>query len=129
MTAAAGPARKWILVVDDDVHVRGMLVDVLSQAGYEAVEAEDGFVAEELLRDLFPDLVLLDLYMPRGSGWRLLEAMRHHPRWCTIPVLIVSGFLETAGPLDTTGLRIAGRVPKPVDVGALLALVREVLAP
>ena len=120
-------ARKWVLVVDDDPTVRTLFVDVLQEAGYRVVGAEDGYVAEDLIRDLFPDLILLDLHMPRGSGFSLLNNMRKHPRWRAIPIVIVSGYLDRVKLLDETGLTVVGRIGKPVDADRLLALVRETL--
>jgi DNA-binding response OmpR family regulator len=120
-------ARKWVLVVDDDHSVRTLFVDLLEEAGHHAVGAEDGYVGEELIRDLFPDLILLDLHMPRGSGDTLLNNMRKHPRWRTIPIAIVSGRPDLAETLDATGLNVVGRIVKPVTSGALLEIVRRVL--
>jgi CheY-like chemotaxis protein len=120
-------ARKWVLVVDDDPAVRTMLVDILRKAGYRVVGAEDGYVAEDLIRDLFPDLILLDLHMPRGSGFSLLNNMRQHPRWQAIPIVIVSGYLDQIELLDETGLTVVGRIGKPVNIDRLLALVRQTL--
>jgi CheY-like chemotaxis protein len=120
-------ARKWVLVVDDDPTVRTLLVDILQEAGYRVVGAEDGYVAEDLIRDLFPDLILLDLHMPRGSGFSLLNNMRKHPRWQAIPIVIVSGYLDQVKLLDEAGLTVVGRIGKPVDIDRLLALVRETL--
>lgn len=120
-------ARKWVLVVDDDPTVRTLFVDILQEAGYRVVGAEDGYVAEDLIRDLFPDLILLDLHMPRGSGFSLLNNMRKYPRWQAIPIVIVSGYLDQIELLDETGLTLVGRIGKPVDIDRLLALVRETL--
>jgi CheY-like chemotaxis protein len=129
MSSAPGTARsrRWLLVVDDDATVRTLFVDVLREAGYEVVGAEDGYVAEELIRDLFPDLILLDLHMPRGSGFSLLNNIRNHPHWRAIPIVIVSGYLREVRPIDETDLNVVGRIDKPVDVGQLLSLVRETL--
>ena len=120
-------ARKWVLVVDDDPTVRTLFVDILPEAGYRVVGAENGYVAEDLIRDLFPDLILLDLHMPRGSGFSLLNNMRKHPRWQAIPIVIVSGYLDQIELLDEAGLTVVGRIGKPVDIDRLLALVRETL--
>lgn len=119
--------RKWILVVDDDATIRNLLIEVLEKAGHAAVGAEDGYVAEELIRDLFPDLILLDLKMPRSSGWSLLDNVRERPQWQSIPVIIVSGYLSEGQPLPQTGLNIVGRIEKPVQIDDLLAKVQEVL--
>ena len=116
--------RKWILVVDDDFRVRDLWVEALKAAGYAAVGAEDGMVALELIRDLFPDLILLDLRMPRLSGWGFLDAIRGRPRWKEIPILIVSAFLNRDVQAEAEkGLRILGAVQKPLTLRELIGHV------
>jgi two-component system chemotaxis response regulator CheY len=123
-------ARRWILVVDDDTRLRELWRETLAEAGYAAIGAEDGITALELIRDLFPDLILLDLRMPRLSGWGFLDAVRAHQRWREIPILIVSAFLEDDHDLGTeAGLRIVGRMQKPVRLGELIEKVRSVVGP
>ncbi len=123
-------SRKWILVVDDDFRVRDLWVEALTSAGYAAVGAEDGRVALELIRDLFPDLILLDLRMPRLSGWGFLDAIRDHPRWKDIPILIVSAFLDPDTLREAEkGLRILGAIQKPLTLRELIARVLEAVGP
>lgn len=121
--------RKWILVVDDNARLRDLWIDALERAGYAAVGSQDGLAAAELIRDLFPDLIILDLRLPRTSGWDFLDIMRAHARWQNIPILIVSGFLEDRGPIAERGLNIVGKMAKPVTVTEFLDKVREVVGP
>lgn len=126
----APPPRKWILVVDDNARLRSLWIEVLEEAGYAAVGSEDGLVAAELIRDLFPDLILLDLRMPRASGWDFLENMRANPKWRDIPVMIVSAHLdEDPGLAVGQGLNIVAALPKPVSVDDLLARVEAAIGP
>jgi CheY-like chemotaxis protein len=136
MTATAGassakPApRKWVLVVDDNARLRALWIEVLEEAGYRAIGSEDGLAAGDLIRDLFPDLILLDLRMPRASGWDFLENVRANPRWHTIPVVIVSAHLEEGPELaNDSGLNIVGQLAKPVSVSDLLAKVEQIIGP
>jgi chemosensory pili system protein ChpA (sensor histidine kinase/response regulator) len=62
----------WIVVVDDNPKLRTLWVEVLEAEGYSAVGAGDGLAAMQLIHDLLPDLILLDLHMPRASGWDFL---------------------------------------------------------
>ena len=123
-------ARKWVLVVDDNARLRALWIEVLEEAGYRAIGSEDGLSAGELIRDLFPDLILLDLRMPRASGWDFLENVRANPRWHTIPVVIVSAHLEEGPDLaGDSGLNIVGQLGKPVSVGDLMAKVQGIIGP
>jgi CheY-like chemotaxis protein len=122
--------RKWVLVVDDNARLRALWIEVLEEAGYRAIGSEDGLAAGDLIRDLFPDLILLDLRMPRASGWDFLENLRVNPRWHSIPVVIVSAHLEEGPDLaGDAGLNIVGQLAKPVSVGDLLAKVEGIIGP
>jgi CheY-like chemotaxis protein len=122
--------RKWVLVVDDNSRLRNLWLEVLEEAGYAAVGSEDGLAAAELIRDLLPDLILLDLRMPRASGWDFLENVRQNPKWQQIPVVIISAHLDEGPDLaKDSGLRIVGQMEKPLGVTELLAKVEEVIGP
>ena len=122
--------RKWVLVVDDNARLRNLWIEVLEDAGYAAVGSEDGLAAAELIRDLMPDLILLDLRMPRASGMDFLENVRANPKWHDIPVVIVSAHIdEGPDPALDAGLNIIGRMEKPVAVADLLARVQQVIGP
>ncbi len=122
--------RKWVLVVDDNSRLRNLWIEVLEGAGYAAVGSEDGLSAAELIRDLLPDLILLDLRMPRASGWDFLENVRANPRWQGIPVVIISAHLDERPDLMAlSGLNIVGQMEKPVAVADLMAKVQDVIGP
>jgi CheY-like chemotaxis protein len=80
-----------VLVVDDEPDIREFLADVLGDAGFEVATADDGDAALASIRERRPDLISLDLVMPRKSGIRLLHELRRSSDWSRIPVLIVSG--------------------------------------
>lgn len=71
--------QKRILIVEDDVDLRTSLADKLQSFNYEVSQAGDGEVAVELLVDIKPDLVLLDLLVPKLDGFKVLERIRHYP--------------------------------------------------
>ena len=128
--ASSGPVpRKWILVVDDNAKLRALWLEVLEGAGYAPVGSEDGLSAVELIRDLLPDLIILDLRMPRATGWDFLENVRGNPAWSAIPVLIVSAHLDEGPDLSDTGLNIVGQMEKPVAVSDLLTKIRQLIGP
>jgi len=85
------PEKVRVLVVDDEPDIREFLADVLTDAGFQVVTANDGDTALSLIRERAPDLISLDLVMPRKSGIHLMHELRRNPSWSRIPVLIVSG--------------------------------------
>jgi twitching motility two-component system response regulator PilH len=66
-----------VMVVDDSPTIRAMLVNLLSQHGLTVVEAEDGVVAKQLLKDSRPDLVITDVVMPNMNGYELCRWVKN----------------------------------------------------
>ena len=85
------PGSATILVVDDEAPIRLMLQQVLTQEGYDIVTAEDGKEGLDLILKSTPDLILLDLRMPRLDGITFLKAMRTDPKTRSIPVIVLTG--------------------------------------
>lgn len=115
-----------MLVVDDDPSIRKMIMAALRRDGYEFLEASNGRDALQLMRDAPPDVVVLDLMMPILSGWEVLQERQQDELLRTIPVIIVSANRdpEVATAVDKG---ICAFLPKPFDIGALSALVRNCL--
>jgi hypothetical protein len=118
-----------VLVVDDDVEVRQLLRRMLEPEGYAVVEADNGRVALERLRDGTPAVVLLDLMMPEMDGFDFVAEFRRHAAWRAIPIVVI-----TAKDLSREEReRLNGYVQKILQKGAhgraeLLAEVRELVA-
>jgi CheY-like chemotaxis protein len=121
-------APKWILVVDDDSAVRELWLDALEPVGYRVLASRDGAEALDMLRSVVPDLILLDLRMPRMAGDEFLEALRHQgPFTRYVRLILVSGYLGqiTRIPPD---VQVMGALEKPVSRDVLLRAVATVLA-
>jgi CheY-like chemotaxis protein len=114
---------KRILVVEDNSLTREALRIVLSEQGYEIEGAADGQEALECLEQREqPDLILLDLTMPRMDGWEFLEQRQRNPSLAGIPVVVLSAEDRSVG----SGVRCLGAddfLSKPVDPGELLRVV------
>jgi len=85
---------KRILAVDDEVIMREVYMAILSDEGYEVTVAKDGLEAVKALEVETPDLVLLDIEMPKLNGWEFLEIIRRKAEWHEIPVIMVTGWVE-----------------------------------
>jgi DNA-binding response OmpR family regulator len=114
-----------VLVVDDDARARGAVARLLAEEGYDATEAADGEEATGLLASWRPDLVLTDLHMPRLDGRGLLR--RVHSLLPGTPVILVSGRGEAEGVRLQDGDGASAYFPKPLEVDALLARIRELI--
>ncbi len=92
-------ARARVLVVEDEHELRELVAHWLETKGYHVVEAADGHDAVELLEaGLRPDVILLDLTMPRMDGRAFLEWLRAQPDHQGRPVIVASAYLEDAPP-------------------------------
>jgi two-component system chemotaxis response regulator CheY len=106
-----------VLVVEDEPMMRQLEQSILEQAGYAVDQADDGDVAIEALRRGRPDLVLLDIRMPRVDGWGVLEHVRTMD--FPPPVVLVTGLHEVIPPGHLNPY-VTGYVCKPFDIGQLL---------
>ncbi|HTV83485.1 MAG TPA: response regulator [Acidobacteriaceae bacterium] len=82
--------KRRILIADDRASSRELLRLVMGRAGYEVIEAEDGLEALERARADTPDLILLDLQMPRLDGYGVLAELRREERFRTLPILALT---------------------------------------
>ena len=126
--AVAEAEPKRILVIDDESGVRRLLTDLLAGEGYDVSEASDGIRGLERLRDVSPDLIILDLMMPVVSGWAFAQECRRMDISGDVPIIAMSAMLDlnrAAATLDALGVR--AYVAKPFDVEALLALVAQLV--
>lgn len=82
-----------ILIVEDNVDLRFLYSQVMKNEGLEAREAADGQAAlKELNSDSVPDLVLLDLSIPKVSGHEVIQAIRNSPKISAMPIVVMSGW-------------------------------------
>ena len=89
LEASAGRPRR-VLVVDDDPHIRRILTLNFEDEGYEVSVAVDGDEATEMARTLHPDVMVLDVMMPRSDGFTVLRVLRSSPQTDDIPILLLS---------------------------------------
>ena len=125
--AGASLAPRTVLVVDDDAPLRALCRATLVEAGFRVLEAADGDEALELIARDRPDLILLDVMMPRLSGWAVAAELLAEPATGEIPIIFVSGRREAADRLRAQELSASGYVTKPFDPDGLAATVSTVL--
>ncbi len=116
-----------ILIVDDSIDNRKLLMKTLTRLGHEVVEACDGKEALARSIDLLPDLILLDIVMPGIDGYQVCSALKDDERTADIPVIFLSAKSEVKDKIK--GLEIGGvdYITKPFDRGEVLARVQNQL--
>lgn len=125
---AASSPPPLVLVVEDYQDAREMYLEYLRLAGFRVAEARNGLEALERAFALAPDVVLMDLALPRMDGWEATRRLKTDSRTCRIPIVALTGH-ALAGHAD--GARQAGCdafVRKPCLPDILVAEIRRVLA-
>jgi DNA-binding response OmpR family regulator len=116
-----------ILVVEDDPDVLGLVVTILTEEGYRVATAEDGEAGLTAARRARPDLIVLDLMLPRMNALQFRAVQRRDPVLCDVPVICLSGASHAATIAQELGTEDC--LSKPIDLGALLSLVRRHCGP
>lgn len=119
--------RKRILVVDDEIYIVHILEFTLTMEGYEVVTAADGEEALRKIEQDRPDLVVLDIMMPKMDGYEVCRRLREDEDSRTLPVILLSA---KGRPIDReTGLEVGADdyIVKPFSPRRLLEKIRELL--
>jgi twitching motility two-component system response regulator PilG len=127
--ATASDGRPLVMVVDDSPTVRKLVALTLERRGYRVISAFDGVAAIKELGSCRPDLILLDINMPRLDGYRLCKLIKKHEATQAIPVVMLSG---KDGMFDKLRGRLVGcsdYITKPFEADALTHKVAKYLAP
>jgi CheY-like chemotaxis protein len=114
-----------ILVVDDSLFARMNICDMLKDAGYECLQAQNGREGLELAVTAGPDCVLSDLLMPELDGIGLLKALRD--QGLTVPVIVLSADIQETKRAQCVSLGTAGFLSKPPRKNDILEMLDKVL--
>jgi DNA-binding response OmpR family regulator len=117
-----------VLVVDDDPRIVELLHIALGAHGYRVLSASNGEDALRTASEEEPDLVILDVRLPRRSGYEVCEALRREPALANMPVIMVSALGETEARLQGLSRGADDYLPKPFSPKELVAKVRRALA-
>lgn len=145
---------KKILIVDDDESTRKFLSVALEENGYEPITAENGRVGLEKIQTENPELVILDVMMPKKTGFVLIKQLRRDEKYKNLPVIMLTGVAEVLEDLDAESedtherpfdsLREAMRktikqmrdegllrpdmfIDKPIDLDLIISKVKELI--
>jgi len=120
-------APKIILVADDSQESREFLVDVFSSHAYQVREATDGEDALRKIKEVEPDLVLLDVRMPKLDGYEVLRQIREDHRFLNLPVIALTAFAMEGDRESALSAGFDGYISKPVNPNTLRTLVEQLL--
>ncbi|GGD65204.1 DNA-binding response regulator [Lacimicrobium alkaliphilum] len=118
---------KKILVVEDETPIREMIKFVLEQSGFEVLEAQDYDIALEMVKEPYPDLILLDWMLPGGSGVQLSKKLKQHEHTREIPIIMLTARGEEDDKVRGLEAGADDYVTKPFSPKELVARIKAVI--
>jgi len=118
--------KKRILVVDDERHIVRLVQVNLERAGYEILTAFDGIEALEKVKTESPDMVVLDVMMPRMDGFEVLKNLQADPKWQNIPVIMLTAKAQDADIFKGWASGVSSYLTKPFNPRELLVFVERI---
>lgn len=115
-----------VLIVEDHKDSCLWISAIMRQSGFETIEANDGTLGVRLARKERPNLILLDIHLPAGSGFFVLESLKKAEETRAIPVIIMTGDLEINDE-EMKRLGAAATFKKPMDVQDFIKTIRAVI--
>jgi len=121
-------SEKLILIVDDDESVRDLLEFIVKKEGFRVETASDGQEAIEKAKKLFPDLILLDLMLPRYGGFEILRELQGDET-SKIPIIIITGRYtdRSTSEMIKQEINVVEFIEKPVKTNVLAATLHKIL--
>lgn len=116
---------KTILVIEDDADIRRLLKQRFESEGYDTAFAWDAVTALTVARKSSPDLIILDLGLPGGDGWVVMERLQTLAPYAMIPIVVVSAQSAETSAERATEAGAFAFVEKPFQMEALLTAVRN----
>jgi two-component system cell cycle response regulator DivK len=118
---------KCILVIEDTENNRRILNDLLTRAGFEVVEANDGEKGVAMAAERKPDLILMDIQLPIVDGYEATRRIKSDPALREIPIIAVTSYALSGDEAKARAAGCDGYVAKPFSPREILATVREFL--
>ncbi|MFW6007238.1 MAG: response regulator [Halanaerobiales bacterium] len=116
-----------ILIVDDAKNIVMVLKKCLENSGYETEVAKDGIIALQKAQEVDPDLILLDILLPKMNGFLVYEALKDDPKTENIPVVFISAKAEEKDFNKAMSLGAEEYLVKPIKPDELIKTVEKVL--
>jgi two-component system, cell cycle response regulator DivK len=120
-------AGRQVLVVEDNDRNMKLFRDVLRATGYRTLEAPTGVAALALAAQHRPDLVLMDIQLPKISGLDATRQLRNDPRTASVPIIVVTSFALSGDEQKATAAGATAYLAKPYSPRVLLAKIREIV--
>lgn len=128
MEQSVGSTNRTIVSIEDDPSTIDLFRFILEMEGYEVLGATNGAAGLELIEFAKPDLVLLDILMPKMSGWEVYQRMRASETMRGIPVIVVTCLAEPIDRILATNIaKVNDFIPKPFNPRTLVESIDRIL--
>jgi chemosensory pili system protein ChpA (sensor histidine kinase/response regulator) len=117
-----------VMIVDDSLTVRKITSRTLTRAGFDVITAKDGIDALELLNERTPDVILLDIEMPRMDGFEFTKTIKNEPKNAHIPIIMITSRTAEKHRNRAKELGVDLYLGKPYQEEELIRNLREMLA-
>ena len=118
--------KKSILIVEDDEFNQSILVDYLSDK-YDVITAYNGHECLSSVLEHEPDLILLDIMMPKMNGYEVIDIFKHNPKLAKIPIIVVSALASEAEKQIVYDMGVTDYITKPFDEHEILSHIKKYL--
>jgi CheY-like chemotaxis protein len=127
MESVDGPAStaQTLLLVEDNEDNRIIYCTVLRHLGYNVLEAQDGVQAVELARSALPDLILMDISIPRMDGWEATRVLRNDSRTSAIPIIALTAHALADDRERASQVGFTSYLAKPIEPRLVVAEIRR----
>jgi len=122
------PRRRFILIAEDEPDTANLLQFHLQRRGYHTTVASDGFNALNLTFERRPDLIILDLMLPKLHGFEVCRMLKDSPSTRHIPVFMLTALASPENKVQGFGVGANDYLTKPFEVSELLARVESLLS-
>lgn len=116
-----------ILVIDDSMVIRRTVRDMLPEGKFEVMEAKDGLQGMSLIEQGNPNLIMLDFFLPKKSGWDVYQEIQKEPRYKMIPLLLMSGRKDEVTDKIPEPFEFFAFLEKPFDQKQLIQGIRDAM--
>jgi len=118
---------KKILIIEDNVDIAGLMRDMLVKEGFDVATCEDGYQGVQLTHKGKPDLIILDLMLPAGGGFTVLQNIKLSMHTRSIPVVVLTASKDSAHKEKAMKFGVDAYLEKPYDSKQLVETIRTLL--
>ena len=121
------PNNARILFIEDEPEMRKLVVEHFKDIGFEVSEAEDGLIGQTLAQECSPDLILMDIMLPKMDGLTLSKKFKENPRTANIPILMITALSNIKDKVRGLNINVDDFITKPFELEKLESHIKDLL--